>query len=617
MIKNIELKKQNEINDIKAFRTLIQKCFETLDIHDNVTYQNYTPSKSSKNKLCSAELSQDEDNHVFRNKKSRISSEICYKDKKEILNQIRNILYDINSNFTLVFKKQYNKKTDNNKLNKEINNQPASSIKDDIGNEIIEKIQSEKFYKLCEKSENKGIYQNIPDEESSKMHIDECNFENIKEADKNEAPVAEDENKDISINSEDKQDDIISENFYSEAEIKDSKNLNKNELNNNKLSLCEEIEFNNINLGGPNENKQNDIITINKEINGTKDKLENDNFKINKLEENSYMNTLEFFKNKNENNETINYQKEFSSQNIDMTIENEEKKKIESLDNLESTSCEKSKILINSCSKKKISCNIFNNEKDQFLEKIPKTKENKTAKDYNLILVPNKNFINKNSRNRLTYNDSLNPNLFPWYYIKYSNFSPYDIVSIYKNFIKNEEIYNKSILKINYPVSTINPGNVYLEPYTYNKKGNNMKLNPKINNNGIFCQDNNIEYAHPLPEKTSLVNNEILTNSIIHESTRIENIYCYCKNPGGNELLMIGKKYFIFNIKNNYFNFYYLGCENEENCPNNGWIHKDCDEDLAKLSKDVIEKEDFKFLCKDCKNISSKTKKEKKSYKKK
>jgi hypothetical protein len=66
-----------------------------------------------------------------------------------------------------------------------------------------------------------------------------------------------------------------------------------------------------------------------------------------------------------------------------------------------------------------------------------------------------------------------------------------------------------------------------------------------------------------------------------------------------------------------------LGCENEPNCINNGWIHQECDEDLNILSKDEIEKDDFKFVCRDCrrhinssKNLNKKLKIEKNSLKK-
>ena len=54
MIKNIELKKQTEINDIKTFRVLLQKCFDTLGIQDKIINLD-TPLKSSKNRLGSGE----------------------------------------------------------------------------------------------------------------------------------------------------------------------------------------------------------------------------------------------------------------------------------------------------------------------------------------------------------------------------------------------------------------------------------------------------------------------------------------------------------------------------------------------------------------------------------
>ncbi len=59
-----------------------------------------------------------------------------------------------------------------------------------------------------------------------------------------------------------------------------------------------------------------------------------------------------------------------------------------------------------------------------------------------------------------------------------------------------------------------------------------------------------------------------------------------------------------------------IGCENDSKCPNNGWIHIECDEQLKKLSREEIEKVNFYFLCRDCNKPSNNNSKENKGKRK-
>jgi hypothetical protein len=67
-----------------------------------------------------------------------------------------------------------------------------------------------------------------------------------------------------------------------------------------------------------------------------------------------------------------------------------------------------------------------------------------------------------------------------------------------------------------------------------------------------------------------------------------QTLYCYCRQKcQGNEFM--------------------ISCEYESHgtCAFNGWFHQNCVDELKNLAKDDIEKEDFKFVCKEClkKNI--------------
>jgi len=47
-----------------------------------------------------------------------------------------------------------------------------------------------------------------------------------------------------------------------------------------------------------------------------------------------------------------------------------------------------------------------------------------------------------------------------------------------------------------------------------------------------------------------------------------------------------------------------VACENgEDNCPNSGWVHPQCAEDLRNMTQEQIDQLDV-WYCPDCKNAS-------------
>ncbi len=147
---------------------------------------------------------------------------------------------------------------------------------------------------------------------------------------------------------------------------------------------------------------------------------------------------------------------------------------------------------------------IFKNEMDnERLEKAQKIKETKSIKEFNYILQSNKNSQVKIPIN-LSYNDSLNPKLFPWYYIKCGNLTPFEIFNIYKKHIKNDELYKKIILKNSFNVFSglLNTDKIQTYKNNITKKQKKKKLgfrnlimnnNLQLEKNSIFTDDNYIE----------------------------------------------------------------------------------------------------------------------------
>lgn len=118
--------------------------------------------------------------------------------------------------------------------------------------------------------------------------------------------------------------------------------------------------------------------------------------------------------------------------------------------------------------------------------------------------------INKEKIN-LSYYDTLNPSVFPWYMLKgFSNLSPYDLYKIYSTeLVTDESNYSKLILKKN---------------FTAKKK----KLSKKKKLRGI----------------AAISIKSAVNNVVQPEETPSDEIFCYCKKPCMGEY-MIGKCYIL------------------------------------------------------------------------
>jgi hypothetical protein len=63
-----------------------------------------------------------------------------------------------------------------------------------------------------------------------------------------------------------------------------------------------------------------------------------------------------------------------------------------------------------------------------------------SAQDHNI-------FRNKNKNITITYQETLNPELFPWYLIKIPGITTFEIYQVYKELVPNELIYSETILR--------------------------------------------------------------------------------------------------------------------------------------------------------------------------
>lgn len=185
------------------------------------------------------------------------------------------------------------------------------------------------------------------------------------------------------------------------------------------------------------------------------------------------------------------------------------------------------------------------------------------------IYEDNTNYQIKNVKERinLTYSDTLNPKFFPWYMIKgFSNLSPYDLYRIYMTeLVPDEYHYAKLILKKNFE-----------------------KKNPKKS----LSKRKKIKRIAGASAKPSIAPfNDQNFRSIVNS----EEIFCYCRKPCNGEF-MIG----------NYYSYLFpkiackYGDEIDNKCVLNGWVHKECAEELRDLDKTTIEDENFVFICNGC-----------------
>jgi len=529
MIKNLELRRQNQINDIKAFRTLIQKCFDVLDINENINYLNYTPSKSNKNKISNGELSQDDENNGIRVKKSRNTIEISSKERKDILNQVRNIAFDVVSGYCLVFKKQSLKK---HEIKNPTENPSEKRLVNENSNEEGKKEKSQ--------DENDGVeYKLNKSDDSNEMLIDEGN-----EQKHIITKTIEIINKNMPFQN-------IHENILLErhsilrCELSNDYNKEKNtnlreipisKINEEKTSVCENQE-----KSSESEQKEQEIqINIDQSFfeNDT-DQIKNKS-QIDDIERNSALATD-------------------SEDKIDQIPSNKEKKEInvsETIEIMKSDQFDNQNF--QEIKTKYIDSDFKINDLENEFAKIPniknaenqvKNKDKKHVKEFSYKLQNNRNLIGKSpfiNYNPLSYNDSLNPNLYPWFYIKCANMKPIEILKVYKRLIKDYEMYYKNILGLPYNLNVLSNQ----ETNNLNKKGKKKKLGSRSINNAINTQTTALSLNHNI---ISNLDNQLTSNNFISlEANANETLYCYCKKPTSNDL-MIGKINYYFVLQKNLF----------------------------------------------------------------
>ena len=522
MIKNIELRRQNEINDIKAYRALIQKSFEVLDINENIYYSNYTPSKSKKNKLISGELSQDDENNEIRHKKSKLRHELTPKDRKDILNQIRSVAIDVISGYSLVFKKQIVKKelknpSENFSEKPNINensNKEEENIKEPYNNNYIE-------YKIFELNDSKDMQIDDDNKQAMYKRVIEINDDKIN-------PIL---NIHKSILSGAEHNIIRCELTNEQSKEKDTNTFmeiqesqNNSEMNNDSINFSRSSDLENqekIEKSSLKE-EQNQIKMDQHQEEKNIEQAEL-SYSHGDLEANSHMipdslNNDELIFPVDQNNEINN-----PETNLDMEKKENNNKNIQESLN-DSIVCESENISLENENKDEIHQNIENEAK---------IKDKKQAKELIYKIQNYRNLYGKTSIISyfpLTYNESVNPSLFPWYYIKCGNMKPFDIVNQYKRWIKDEETYKRDILKL--PV--VQTYHVYHDIYNADKKGKKKKLGSRSNNltiNNQFIASN---------FTSNIENKENLNNVVVAEAGANEILYCYCKNPDADDLVMTG-----------------------------------------------------------------------------
>lgn len=515
MIKNIELKRQNEINDIKAFRSLIQKCFDVMDINENNFYSNYTPSKSNKNKLTNGELSQDEENNRIKHKKLKKPKPLITssKDKKYLLNQIRNVAIDVLGGYSLVFKKQM--------VKKDVINPSEIPSEKPFGNENL----NEGEEKIKNADDNYNVeYKLVELNDSKEMQIDDGNGIAI---DKKEINSIQNTYESIMSGLEHK---III------CELSDEK---LQEKESNKIVEIQESKENAEFIDYPNDNSSNSFsVKLNEKEEKSENKEEENQTKLDHGIEGESVEQAEL----NHVNGDLEVKSKISDSNdkIDKIISEDENNEINNLDANEEMKIDENYEQINQENLN----NIFSesqypglenkNDFEKIIENASiKIKDKRHAKEYTYKLQNYRNIYGKTviiNYHPLSYNDSLNPYLFPWYYIKCRNMKPYDIMNQYKGWIKDEDTYNKEILKL--PI--IQSNRVNQESNIANKKGKKKKLGSRSNNLSINNKFVSSNFSNVFD---NLVNKEIPIAYVASDSAVNEILYCYCKNPNSTDIM--------------------------------------------------------------------------------
>ena len=133
-----------------------------------------------------------------------------------------------------------------------------------------------------------------------------------------------------------------------------------------------------------------------------------------------------------------------------------------------------------------------------------------TSENEKKIFVYDKN---KKTKITLSYSDTLNPKVFPWFLMKFSNLSPFEAFTEYKQIVSNDFLFNKIILKKSFKAKIL-------------KKEVNSKEANKNN---------------ALPVTLSVIYSNTNDNQKLEVFKAEDGLFCYCKKPFMEGDFMVGK----------------------------------------------------------------------------
>ena len=306
----------------------------------------------------------------------------------------------------------------------------------------------------------------------------------------------------------------------------------------------------------------------------------------------------------------------------------------------------------NNFNSKNANANFLNQYKNKCLIDLSKSQMNKVFSKvreiyykiiYRDILIKHKEkgncyeIMKKTSAiNFMHFKDIFDADVFPWYMVSFPGISSRTAYYSFGKAISDEKTFNSMVLGINESkqnnkkkTKVLNNKSNYFdityndpyiqdeEQFSNNKNTNNKSVDQgcdfddkkhknnqekgnfnatfniisnynynvslhNINNNNANNIINNYSYGKNYVNKYNIVKNS--KNDIVLypiEEENLNNLYCYCKKKYDNGLFMIA-------------------CSNEETCPNNGWFHPECVDEMKGMSKSQIEDENFNFTCKNC-----------------
>lgn len=156
------------------------------------------------------------------------------------------------------------------------------------------------------------------------------------------------------------------------------------------------------------------------------------------------------------------------------------------------------------------------------------------------------------STHYISFKDIFDKEIFPWYMISFPDVTPKAAYIHFGKICNDEKQFNSLMFGISDKGTKCN------------KKEEKKKENTKSTK--IF--------------ETRKVNPQAQDQ----DQDEFNTLYCYCKRKYDTGSFMIA-------------------CSNEVDCPNKGWFHPECVEELKGMKKEEIESEDFNFTCKDCKQL--------------